>query len=107
MVAQAREVLCHVEFHGAPQDAQNWFVSSADIKNAFRQIRIPGWLQAFFALLADLAPEVGKTGKTIEQTRLAPDSLIHLVPTTLPMIFFMGDVLLSRCHGPLHSRLKC
>ena len=48
MVAQTREVLCHVEFQGAPPDAQNWFVSSADIKNAFRQIRIPGWLQAFF-----------------------------------------------------------
>ena len=72
MVAQAREVLCHVEFQGGPQDAQNLCVSSADIKNAFRQIRIPGWLQAFFALLADLAPEVGKTGKRLSKNDLLP-----------------------------------
>ena len=35
------EGLCHVEFQGAPEDAQNWFVVSADIKNAFHQMRIP------------------------------------------------------------------
>ena len=42
------EGLCHVEFQAAPQDAQNWFAGSADIKNAFHQMRIPGWVQAFF-----------------------------------------------------------
>ena len=43
----AGEGLCHMEFHGAPEDAQNWFVVLADIKNAFHQMLIPGWLQAF------------------------------------------------------------
>ena len=41
----------------------------------------------FFALPAVLASEVGHTGKTVDQKRLAPDSLIFLVPTTLPMCF--------------------
>ena len=90
------EGLCHVEFQGAPEDAQNWFVGSGDIKNAFHQMRIPGWLQAFFALPAVLAPDVGYTGKTVDQKRPAPDSLIYAVTTTLPMGFFMGDVFLSR-----------
>ena len=46
------EGFCHVEFHGArPQDAQNWFVGSADIKNASRQMCILGWLQAFFCIV--------------------------------------------------------
>ena len=51
----------------------------------------------FFALLAVLASEVGYTVKTIDQKRLAPDSLIYLVPATLPMgfswaVFFCQDV---------------
>ena len=50
-------------------------------------MRIPGWLQAFFALLAVHASEVGYTGKTIDPKRLAPDSLIYPVPTTLPVVF--------------------
>ena len=41
------EGLCHVEFQGTPEDAQNWFVGSADTKNAFHQMRIPGRLKAF------------------------------------------------------------
>ena len=78
------EGLCYVEFQGAPHNAQNWFVGSADIKNAFHQMRIPGWLQAFFfALSSVLASEVGYSGKTISQKRLVLDSLIYPVPTTL------------------------
>ena len=42
------EGLCHVEFRGAPEDGQNWPASSVDIKNAFHQLSIPRWLQAFF-----------------------------------------------------------
>ena len=38
------EGLCHVEFQGAPEDVQNWFVGSADIKTRY-QMRIPGWLE--------------------------------------------------------------
>ena len=34
------EGLCHAEFQGALGDAQNWFVGSAGIKNAFHQMRI-------------------------------------------------------------------
>ena len=37
------EGVCHVEFQGALEDAPNWFVGTADIKNAFHQMRIPGW----------------------------------------------------------------
>ena len=55
------EGLWHVEFQGAPEDALNWFVGSADINNAFHQMRFPGLLQAFFALPAVLASEVGNT----------------------------------------------
>ena len=33
------EGLCHVEFQGAPEGAQNWFVGSADTKDAFHQMR--------------------------------------------------------------------
>ena len=93
-----REGLCHVEFQGAPEDALNWLVGSADRKNAFHQMLIPGWLQAFFALPAVLASEVGYTGKTIAQNRLAPDSLIYLVPATFPIGF------LGRCSFGKMSR---
>ena len=41
----------------------------------------------FFVLPAVLAFEVGYTGETNERKRLAPDSLIHPVPTTLRMGF--------------------
>ena len=62
-----RDGICHVEFHGALEDAQKWCVVSADIENAFHQMRILGWLQAFFALPAVLGPELGYFGKTISQ----------------------------------------
>ena len=41
-------------------------------RDAFHQMRILGWLLAFFALPAVLAPDVGYTGKTVDQKRLAP-----------------------------------
>ena len=50
-------------------------------------MRIPGCLQAFFALPSVLGPEVGYKGKTIDRKSLAPDSLMEPVPTTLPMGF--------------------
>ena len=67
---------CNVEIQRFLEDAQNWFVGSADIKNAFHQIRILTWIHAFFALSAVLVSEVDYTGKTINQKRLAPDSLL-------------------------------
>ena len=81
------EGLCHIEFQGGPEDAQNWFVGSADIKNELHQMRVPERLQSFFAPPAVLASEVGYTGKTINQTRFVPDSWIYLFPATLPMDF--------------------
>ena len=89
----------------------NWFVGSADIKSAFRQMRIPGWLQAFFALPACLASEVGYTRKTVDQKRLPPDSLIVPVPTTLQVgfsweMFLCQDVTDNRTlTGSVDSRL--
>ena len=93
--------------NGATEDAQNGFVGSAGTKNAIHQMRLPQQLQAFFALPAVLASEVGYTGKTINQIRLVPDSLIYPVLRTLPKGFLLGDVLLSRCHGQLCARRKC
>ena len=66
-------------------------------------MRIPGRSQAFVALRAVLASEVGCTGRTINQTRLDPDSLIFLVPTTLAVFFSSAMLFLSRCHGPLYT----
>ena len=54
------------EFQVELEDAQKWLVGLADIKNEFHLMRIPGWLQAFFALPTILASEVGCTGKTVE-----------------------------------------
>ena len=84
-----QEGLCHVEFQGALDYAQHNLKGSADIENAFHQMRIPGWLRAFFALPAVLASEVC-SGSTINQKRLAPDSLIYTVPTTLLMVFSLA-----------------
>ena len=74
----------------------NWFAGSADIKNAFHQMRNPGWLLASFALPPVLASEVDYTGKAIDRRRHAPDSLIHPF-ATIPMgfssaIIFCQDV---------------
>ena len=77
------EGLCHVEFQGAPEDAQNWFVGSADVKNALHQMRILGWSESFFPLRAVLASEVGYTGRAVDQK--------HLVGLSWTM-FFCQDV---------------
>ena len=81
------EGLCHVEFQGAPEDAQNWIVGSADIKKAFHQVRIPERLQAFFAQPAVLTSEIGCSGKQISQKQLAPDSLIYLFVQHFLLVF--------------------
>ena len=73
-----------VEFQGAHEDVQNFFVGSADVKNAFHQMRISEWLQLFSALPAVLASELGYTGKRSTQKKTFPDSLICSVLTTLP-----------------------
>ena len=45
----------------------NFEGGSADMKNASHPMRIPRWLQAFFAVPAVLASEVGFTGRTVDQ----------------------------------------
>ena len=89
--------LYHVEFLGAPGDAQNWFVGSADIKNAFHQMRISGWLQAFFALPAVLALEVGCTGKNDRSETSFSRFFDVSCPYDASNGFFSGDVFLSEC----------
>mgnify|MGYP000913042800 CR=1 FL=1 len=98
------EGLCHVEFQGAPEDAQNWFVGSADIKNAFGQIRIPRWLQAFVRcpLFSHLKLATQEKPKT-SCSRFFDISCSYNTSDG----FFLGDVFLSRCHGPPHARGKC
>ena len=65
-------------------------LSDRQIFLRLRFIRCPlwGWLQAFFALLAVLASVVGYTEKTINDKRLAPESVIYLVRKTFPKGFF-------------------
>ena len=52
------EGLCHVEFQGALENAQNWFV-----KNAFHQTRIPRWLQALLHCLLLSHPKLATQEK--------------------------------------------
>ena len=75
------------DFLGAPEDARNWLVGSADVKSAFHQMRNTRRLQASFAFPAVLASEFVYTGKTIDPKRLAAESLIYPVPSSFPMGF--------------------
>ena len=82
------EGLCHVEFRGAPEDAQNWFVASADLTNLSYETRILGWLQAFFLHFWQCShPTLDTRAKTISQRRLFPVSLIYPVLATLSVCF--------------------
>ena len=82
-----------------------WFVGSTDIKDAFHQVRILGWLHAFFGTSRRSRIRVGFSGKRSTPKRLAPDSLIYPAPTTLPLGFFSWVMFfLSRCHGQLYAR---
>ena len=96
---QARD-FGHVEFQGVLEDAQNWFVGSANIKTAFHQIRVPGWLQASFALPAVLAFEVAYTGQN-GWPKTSCSRFFDISCSTWAMFF------LSRCHGSLHAHGKC
>ena len=72
---------------------KSWFVGWADIKNAFHQMRIPGWLQGHFALPAVLASEVGLTGKVIDKERLVPDSVFTKIPKYVSNTFLFLKIL--------------
>ena len=82
------EGLCRVEFQRAPEDAQHWLRS-----------------EAFFALLAVLASEVGYTGKRSTQKRLAPDSLIYPARSreVLGFLFFCRDYSTPPLFGSKHG----
>ena len=82
------EGLCHVEFQQAFDDAQNWLVGSADIKNTFHQMRIPGDCWRFFALHAVLASEVGYTRSKTSRSRFFEITC----PYDSSKGFFLGDV---------------
>ena len=99
------EGLCNVEFQRALEDAQNWFVCSADIKNAFHQMRIPIWLQAFlctarFSRMRSWLHRKNDRPKT-SCSRFFDISCSYNTSDG----FFMGDVFLSRCHGS-HARSR-
>ena len=68
-------------------------------RTRFHQMRILEFLQAFSALPAVLASEVGCTGKAVDQKRLVSDSLIHLLPTTLPMGLSWAMIFCQHAHG--------
>ena len=48
------EGLCHVEFQGTTENAENW----SDIKNPFYQMRIPSWLRLFLHCPLFLQPKM-------------------------------------------------
>ena len=93
------EGLCQVEFQEAPEDAQNWFVGSSDIEDTFHQMRIPGWLLAFFALPTVLASEVGYTEKRSIEDVLHPIFCYFLSPRHCQW------VLLERCFSATMSQV--
>ena len=77
------------------------------LRMRFIRCAFPDGCKRSFALPAVLASEIGYAGNTIHQKRLAPDSLILLVPTTLPMGFSwaMFFVKMSRTHVRLRGVL--
>ena len=61
-------------------------------------MRILKWLQGFLALTVHCSrTENGYTRKTIDRRRLAPDSLIQLVPATPPVGFSSGRDVTDHC----------
>ena len=77
-------------------DAQNWSVGSADIKNVFHQMRIPGWLQeVFFALSAVLVSDVGYV-----QPRTSCSRFLNIPCSCNTSLW----VLLGRCFSVKMSR---
>ena len=70
----------------ARRRARNLFVGSVDVKNAFHQMRIRRWRQAYFALPAVLASDLDTRGNDRQKKRLVPASLIYPVTATLPIV---------------------
>ena len=66
------EGICHVEYQGTLEDDENWFVGSADIKNARYQMRIPGWLRAFLTLPLFSHPKLVTLEKRSTENVLPP-----------------------------------
>ena len=91
------EGLRRVECQGAPQDADNCLWVRPISRTRFISCAFLDGFKSVFALTAVVASEAGHVVKKINQKRLAPDSLIYPVPTTLPMcvswtMFFCQDV---------------
>ena len=63
---------------------------------------MPGCLQAFFAIPTVLSSEVDYTGRTVNPLTSCSRLLDLPCPYNTSDGFFLGDVLLSRCHGSLH-----
>ena len=45
-------------------------------------------------------------GRAVDKDRLAPHALMHRLPATLPIGFFLGDVLLPKHQGSLQPHWK-
>ena len=82
------------------KDAQNWFVGLADVQNAFHQMRILGWLWAFFALPAVLASDVGHSGKKKDRTKTSGSRFFEKSCPYYTSIW----VFLGRCFSVKMSR---
>ena len=97
------EGLWYVEFQGMLEDPQNWFVGSADINNAFHQMRIPGLLEALFAVPCSRIRSWSH--RKFDRTVTSCSRFFDIsCPYNTSDRFLLGDVFLSRCHGPLHGR---
>ena len=72
----------------------------AGIKKAFRQVRIPRWLQAF---VAQPAAESGLHRKNGRPETCCSRFFDVSCSYNASDGFFLGDVFLSRCHRSLHA----
>ena len=105
------EEFFHVECQGAPEDAQNWFVGSPDVKNAFHPILRTRFTRCAYLTGCKRFCTARRSrlrswlfGKTIQPNRTCFRILDLSCSFNTSNGFFVGDFLLSRCHGPLYAR---
>eukprot|EP00959_Pyramimonas_sp_CCMP1952_P363730 7616963-Pyramimonas_sp.AAC.1 len=60
-------------------------VGVADVKGAFRRVRLPPWMKRVFGAPAIKAGSARLSGAELEGCMLSCDDLIHPIPEALPM----------------------
>jgi len=91
------DLMCHI----VTDPNRPLYVAKSDLDNFYHRLRLPVWMQPYFALPAVSAADIGVVGQLVDGRILQPGDMVYPCCTCLPMGFSHAVFMAQRVHEHL------